>query len=403
VGIPDWALGAHQQVADIAEQLEADSAGLPELRRVYGIAAQMLEGQDWERFLEALANRTHGDDKGVHSVLDSLFARAESSWPAVLKKPTKQTKIACRALFLGDPPSKQLCEIFQFHRWKGVFAGRGDLPTNNGWCEVTNIGAMPENAGRPLTATWVAADLDEETSSSEFQFIYINSMFQSNATKTLKNESFLPLIGVGLPPIRKVHYGARLREFREHLYTAIQKLADGGTLCMAWSGPPCHPVLFFIAAQLRSSFKRVRLVTPTDSTSLEIYILAIQFQRTAKCGKDGEEKEGAYAVFQHFLGTSQRSSGCDDVLAWCPTRASLIDEWKKGKADYENVFHQFANKVKAVSEDIGSSAKRGRQQQERGGSREGLYQKLATASLRELEAQGTKLPKISTGDAWYPR
>merc|ERR1712054_650721 len=104
-----------------------------------GIAAQLLKGQDWERFLEGLACRTHGDDKGVHSVLDSLLAKAESSWPAMLKKQTKLTSKNARVLFLGDPPSEPLCSIFQ-----------------------------------------------------------------SNATKTLQNEVFLPLIGAGLPPVRKV-------------------------------------------------------------------------------------------------------------------------------------------------------------------------------------------------------
>jgi len=274
-----------------------------------------------------------------------------------------------------------------------MFAGRGELPCNKGkWCEVTNIGAMPENAGRPLTATWI--ELDDATSpSQDIYFIYINSMFKSNASRTLNDDVSLPLIGAGLPPVRKVHYSARLREFREHLYTALQCLADGGTLCMAWSGPPCHPILFFLAAQLRPCFKRVHIVTPSDSVSLEIYILGMHFRRGT-----GEQdlEDYPYAVFQSFLATSQRSSGCDDVLCWCPTHATLMDEFQLGKADYENMFYQFANKVKSVSEEIAASSKRSKKQEARPPS-EGLYARTVNAALQELQSQGTKLPRIPMG------
>lgn len=392
VGVPDWAFGAHQQVADIAEQLEGDSAHLAELRKAYSVAAQALQGQDWESFLEGLACRTHGDDKGVHAVLGSLLGSVEPSWASILKKQPKLTGENARVLFLGDPPSEQLCSIFQFNHWTGVFAGRGACP----WCEVTNIGAMPENPGRPLTATWIELDEEEESQKSYkcFEFIYINSMFQSNATKTLKDEVVLPLIGAGLPPVRKVHYGARLREFREHLYTALQKLANKGTLCMAWSGPPCHPVLFFIASQLRACFKRVRIVTPKDAGSFEIYILAVEFEKTRKVKLPIKgTKDTVYAAFEHFLAISQRSSGCDDILCWCPTRATLMTEYEGAKADYEDVFWQFANKVKAVSEEVGAASLKKKKTDIM--TQSGLFfHQLATANLQQLEAQGTKLPRL---------
>lgn len=382
LAIPDWAFGAHEQVAEIAAELEANSPGIAELRRAYKMSLNALDGDDWERFLAAHTTRVHGDDKAVLDASSaSLAARADRSWVSFLKRPKQQSKIIHQVLFLGDPPSRQLCQTFQSNGWSGLFAGRSVMPiTTDKWCEVTNVSAMPENAGRPLTATWI----EEFRTRHRFQFVYINCTFQGNE-QDLGKERTLPLLNK-LPPIRAMHYGIRLREFREHLYTALQRLEDGGTLCIAWCGPPYHPALFFVVSHLRLSFQHVHVFAPADAASFEVYVLATMFRRTGK-GETGYDI-APFAIFQHFLSTSQRSSGCDDVLCWCLTSGSLIDEYKTGLADYETVFRDFARKVNAVSVGLGSASNGA--QKPNGPT----YEQVARAHRKRLDTQGTKLPKI---------
>merc|ERR1712023_7191 len=97
----------------------------------YGLARGLLSTEDWSKFMKAHTLRVHGADKAVHSATASLVAGVVPSWTSLLKKPssTKKAKSSstkvCYALFLGDPPSAQLCTIFQSFGWRGVFAGRG--------------------------------------------------------------------------------------------------------------------------------------------------------------------------------------------------------------------------------------------------------------------------------------
>lgn len=266
LAVPDWALGAHEQVAELATHLEISSKALVQLRRAYGVAFKMLHSEDWNRFLEAPTVRVHGDDKATHST-PSWTSLLQGGKNSTMRKggnvKAQQLVSKAQVLFLGDPPTGQLCKIFQSNGWKGLSAACGDVPINSDtWCEITNAAGKPADLCRwcDVTegiATWCenpevppTATFKSQIPHSDFHLIYINSMFQGIPAKNLGNEHVLPLIGKVPVPIRKDRYRARLREFREHLYIALQRLADGGALCLAWSGSPYHPVLFFIMSHL---------------------------------------------------------------------------------------------------------------------------------------------------------
>merc|ERR1711972_326409 len=88
----------------------------------------------------------------------------------------------------------------------------------------------------------------------------------------------------------------------------------------------------------------------------------------------------------HFLASTQRSSGCDDVDCWCLTKHRLLQEFAIGKVEYNFVWAAFATKLDALSEEFGMNAQP-KEDFKEGSGRRSSYVDLARSHLSLLDSQ----------------
>jgi len=194
----------------------------------------------------------------------------------------------------------------------------------------------------------------------------------------------------------------RLRVLRNTLCVCLSRLAAGGSLVLTWHGLPHHPVLMFIAAQLRPVFLRLHLLCPEHAKTFEVYLLAVNFKKAE--AEETTTKSGGF-MFRKFTRSAYRCADLDDVLMWTLPREVLIEEMRRfhsGTAatkGFNELWTIYAEKYLLITKELGAQTtagsakgflqnynrkgKDGKGKRQRGSAREGRKDRDEKASAKD--------------------
>lgn len=319
--IPDWVLGAHDEVSMAVAELCGESPALREWNKLLDKAGRKLQNDGLWMFRDAVVDSlsiTQFSAKALLVGKTSTFAQTDKSWGKFWAAAKENS---CRALFLGSLPSKNMCDIFESHSWPAThYAGGSD--------EFQQCLRFAERSGKPASDhPW-------------FNLVYINNVFDTlwgcdgqGWVMEARTAHYSPPLGPHVSAPRTFVAESNLKKFRDVLCVALALLQTGGALIIRWHGLPYHPTLMFLMAHLRLAFRRLHLVASESAKGYVLHILAMEHDR----GK-AEDYDSGHAQLCYFLGGSCRSLGYDDVLCWSLTHRMLMKEYALGQDEYEKTW-----------------------------------------------------------------
>ena len=113
MGLFDWAFNTPSVVDAFVQTFKARSEGMQHMLKSLNDAAELLNDEDWKRFIELPSSRIHRSDD---EILTQLFPRIDKQWANMLKGKGDRT-----FLHVGtQAPTTQLCESLCKVGWYGV-------------------------------------------------------------------------------------------------------------------------------------------------------------------------------------------------------------------------------------------------------------------------------------------
>jgi len=341
VHIPDWVLGANDEIAMTLGQLFQESPGLRAVEELLVQAKRGLTRDSLWLFRDTAAGIFEHSEFSAKALLDgrrSSFGRVDKAWTKLLDSPQDAS-----ALLLGG--DQELRDVFESHNWR-VEQVTPDSP------EFDVLLTSARRQDRPRSLTGAAGRCPE------FDTVYVDNVFatlwglpgQGEADEDVPH--FSPPLGPFLPAPRTDVAEGNLQRFREMLYVAIVHLRDSGALIVRWQGLPYHPALMFVTAQLRIAFKAVSLLIAEEAKGFVLHVLATGHQK----GQADDFNSGSSRL-RYFLAGSQRSLGCDDALCWSLPQKMLRAEYKVGKENYELLWKQLHLHARHTLKDAFASQK----------------------------------------------
>eukprot|EP00930_Biecheleria_cincta_P043414 TRINITY_DN29813_c0_g1_i1.p1 TRINITY_DN29813_c0_g1~~TRINITY_DN29813_c0_g1_i1.p1 ORF type:complete len:465 (+),score=38.26 TRINITY_DN29813_c0_g1_i1:43-1437(+) len=324
--IPDWVLGAQDEVSMAFAELSDESPALREFSKLLDRAGRKLQNDGLWMFRDAIVDSLSITEFSTKALLvgkASRFGQTEISW---MKFWATAKETCCRALFLGSlPPSQGMCGVFESHSW------------------LTTHSALGTNAFRELLHS-ADGPVDSVSDHPRFNLVYINDIFETlwgcdgqGSLMEAGTAHYSPPLGPHASAPRPFIAESNLKRLRDVLYVALACLQTGGALIMRWSGLPYHPTLIFLMSHLRASFRRLHLVSSEDAGAYVLHILAMEHDRG-----NPEDYNSGHAKLCYFLRGSRRSLGCDDVLCWCLPQRMMMAEHGLGRDGYEKAWGHLA-------------------------------------------------------------